>query len=119
MSCDRELIQTVIERIIVPVSCPQTVIESQEIRTDVIERLIAGPPGASGVAGYRAHVEPSGDKDGVNVVFTFPDDPLEPTFELFQNGILEDPDNYSLVGNVLTVTTPPKAWWRLAASYFV
>lgn len=83
-----------------------------------------GPIGPQGPAGnvsgsYRANIEPTGVRDGVNLVFTFPEDPLDPTFELYNNGLLENPDNYTLVGSVLTVTTAPKSWWRTAASYFV
>lgn len=51
MSCEREVIETVIERILAPVSCPQQLIESQQILTEVIERLIAGPPGPVGPQG--------------------------------------------------------------------
>ena len=78
-----------------------------------------GPQGPSGASSYRTQVEPAGVKDGANLVFTFLEIPLEPTFELTQNGLLEDPSNYTLIGNTLTLTTPPKSWWRVAASYFV
>lgn len=77
-----------------------------------------GPPGSAS-GGYRAQVEPVGPKNGTNTTFTLPESPIIPTFELYQNGLLEDPANYTLAGVLLTVSTPPKSWWRLAASYFV
>jgi len=78
-----------------------------------------GPIGPSNTTAYRTQIEPAGVKNSVNLVFTFPEDPLEATFELYTNGLLEDPDHYTLVGSVLTLTTAPKNWWRLSASYFV
>ena len=94
-----------------------TEVDNPEIQ--LTEVGIPGPPGPSGTATYRSNISPSGVQDGVNLIFTFPEIPIEPTFELYQNGLLEDPLNYFLLGNTLTLTTPPKSWWRLAASYFV
>lgn len=87
----------------------------------LIKAGIQGPQGLPGLgsSNYKSNIEPSGIKNEINTIFTFPDDPLDPTFELYINGLLEDPLNYTLVGNQLTLTTAPRSWWRISACYFI
>lgn len=55
---------------------------------------------------YR--IQPTGTIDGVNTVFTLPSVPISNTEEIYVNGIIQLPDDYTLSGATITFDNPPQ-----------